>query len=736
MEDDRIVISSGPTLTPESVASRTFATGFRGYDQDQVRAFLKRVADELSMVAAREGELRESMQEALHRAAHPQLDVEALTTALGEHAARLLTNAREAAANIVAEAETRAARIMGEAESKIARVRAEADSLLARRSEEAERLTAGLRSAVEADVRAQRERARAEAESEVESARAQGREMIAEARALRERMLTDLARRRRAAEVQIEQLRLARQRLLEAYGVVRRTVDEATTELAAAEAEAQPALIAASGRVSPPPEVQADDDPLRPSASGATRTTDAGSAVSSDTPAKPRSGPGAGGGPSTNGGSGTADQRETARSGSAPAPAGPAGAQPARVATGSTSSVPGLASGPVSGPGQDNPAASAVAAAVSAARSLVSVAPPAEAAGPALHQPPRSDGADRSGSASAGALSAVPSPENDAPPEAPEAATGEAGSVLQVDELFARMRAAQSSAAAARTREADGEPPAAPSAAGSPARPDDAPSAEAEPPDGPTGATGRAGRAALTTAVTDESILSRRDEVLEPLCGDLVRQLKRVLQDEHNEVLDRLRQQRRAAADAVLPDAAAQRERFAAAARPLLAEAARLGAASAPGDGDEQPVPAREVDQWAAELAGDLVGPLRDRLEQALRDASSSTGEDDDDPAPVRQERPGGPVADRLSAGYRQWKSQQTEPVARHHAVRAYSGGAFMAMPEGQNLRWLLDDDGPCPDCDDNVLAGAQLKGQPFPTGQVHPPAHMGCRCLLAVAAP
>ncbi|MEA2247481.1 MAG: hypothetical protein QOH46_2010, partial [Solirubrobacteraceae bacterium] len=22
-------------------------------------------------------------------------------------------------------------------------------------------------------------------------------------------------------------------------------------------------------------------------------------------------------------------------------------------------------------------------------------------------------------------------------------------------------------------------------------------------------------------------------------------------------------------------------------------------------------------------------------------------------------------------------------------------------------------------------------KGEPFPTGQLHPPAHLGCRCLL-----
>ncbi|HZU80747.1 MAG TPA: hypothetical protein VE991_12590, partial [Acidimicrobiales bacterium] len=48
-------------------------------------------------------------------------------------------------------------------------------------------------------------------------------------------------------------------------------------------------------------------------------------------------------------------------------------------------------------------------------------------------------------------------------------------------------------------------------------------------------------------------------------------------------------------------------------------------------------------------------------------------------------------------------------------------------------LRWIVDDDGAeCPDCDDNALAGSVPSGDAFPTGHRHPPAHPGCRCLLA----
>ena len=52
------------------------------------------------------------------------------------------------------------------------------------------------------------------------------------------------------------------------------------------------------------------------------------------------------------------------------------------------------------------------------------------------------------------------------------------------------------------------------------------------------------------------------------------------------------------------------------------------------------------------------------------------------------------------------------------------------------SARWVVDDGGaPCPDCDDNALAGPVPHGSEFPTGDLHPPAHPGCRCLAAPAA-
>ena len=64
----------------------------------------------------------------------------------------------------------------------------------------------------------------------------------------------------------------------------------------------------------------------------------------------------------------------------------------------------------------------------------------------------------------------------------------------------------------------------------------------------------------------------------------------------------------------------------------------------------------------------------------------------------------------------------------------AYAFGAFSAAPV-EELVWVVDRaEGGCPDCDDNALAGPTPRGSAFPTGQVHPPAHAGCRCLVLPA--
>jgi len=218
--------------------------------------------------------------------------------------------------------------------------------------------------------------------------------------------------------------------------------------------------------------------------------------------------------------------------------------------------------------------------------------------------------------------------------------------------------------------------------------------------------------------VTTEHALEGRDDLLDNLEAGLTRALKRVLGDEQNEVLDGLRRLGPAAAG-VMPEAGAHAASYRDAAVPWLQQAARagIGFVSDPGSGSGAEKDHPSLDVQANGLARELVEPLRERLSRALEG-----GADADDPSVV---------AESLRATYRQWKVQQVEECARHHVVAAFSVGAFAATPDGAVLQWLVDDDGRCPDCDDNALAGPTAKGQPFPTGQSHPPAHPGCRCLL-----
>ena len=237
MANDQIVISSGQVITPESVVSADFTSAFRGYHPVEVKQFLQRVANEMAAAAEREVELRRALQDALARAAHPELDEATVTKILGEHAAKLLSSARDTAASITAEAQEKAQAVLRDVESRVARIRGEADGLMAKRVAEADATADSIREAAQAEARAV-----------IDQATRQGREMVNEARAVRERMLTDLARRRRSAQMQIEQLLAARDRLLEAYDVVRRTVEEATAELDAAEPEARVAAEAVGRR--------------------------------------------------------------------------------------------------------------------------------------------------------------------------------------------------------------------------------------------------------------------------------------------------------------------------------------------------------------------------------------------------------------------------------------------------------------------------------------------------------
>jgi hypothetical protein len=228
------------------------------------------------------------------------------------------------------------------------------------------------------------------------------------------------------------------------------------------------------------------------------------------------------------------------------------------------------------------------------------------------------------------------------------------------------------------------------------------------------------------------ALLEERDAALAPVEAALSKQLKRVLSDEQSGILDALRTAKS------LPDlvtlvgeAADQHERYAAVATDQLGRAWTAGVAfAARQDPDARQVPAgEEVDRAAAELAATMVDLLRTRLERCL--AEDSEAATSGDPTAELE------LADRVRACYREWRSQRLAEVVADAGITAFAAGQFAAFGSGCRLQWQVDPGGsPCPDAEDNALAGVVVKGTAFPTGHVCPPAHPGCRCLLMPALP
>jgi DivIVA domain-containing protein len=200
--------------SPAAVADANFPTSRRGFDQQQVRDFLRMVAAELARSQERERyleqEVRARRQEPQAAALPVELDDETVARLLGEETTRILQAARESSAATRAKAEEAADRLLRDAREEAQRMREDIETEVARRRKDSEN----------------------EAAAELESAKQQGREMVEEARAYREKALSELARRRDLARQQIDHLVHARERLVQAFERARLAAADVVAELA------------------------------------------------------------------------------------------------------------------------------------------------------------------------------------------------------------------------------------------------------------------------------------------------------------------------------------------------------------------------------------------------------------------------------------------------------------------------------------------------------------------------
>jgi hypothetical protein len=269
-----------------------------------------------------------------------------------------------------------------------------------------------------------------------------------------------------------------------------------------------------------------------------------------------------------------------------------------------------------------------------------------------------------------------------------------AAAAPSVDELFARIRAGTGAAGGSAA------PPSAAPAATSAAEPAEAGTAQTE-----------VVEAAPAEAVPgpDDELISRRDEALAPVIARLGRSIKRALGDDQNRLLDRLRNAPSLTVEELLGPEDEHSAAFVVAARSQLAEAFAVGTAFG-GAGAAAVVEGDAVEQSAEGLAHVVVTMLRRQMADR-----------------------GDELSDRVGAAFREWRGERVERLTGDYATQAFSAGV-MAAAGDDKVRWVVTSTSGCSDCEDNALAGAVSASEAFPTGHAHPPAHSGCRCLVAPA--
>jgi len=197
--------------SPTAVAGATFPSSRRGFDQNEVRDFLRMVSAEISRQQERITFLERELLNSQQAGSGPQIELneETITELLGEETARIVQAAREAAGKIKVRSEETATRLVREATDEAARVREDAELEAAR----------------------VRQDAASDAEAEILMAKQQGRDMVNEARAYRERVLADVARRRELAREQIEDLMHGRDRIFQVFDRARIATEDVLREL-------------------------------------------------------------------------------------------------------------------------------------------------------------------------------------------------------------------------------------------------------------------------------------------------------------------------------------------------------------------------------------------------------------------------------------------------------------------------------------------------------------------------
>ncbi len=621
--------------SPAAVGSAAFPTNRRGFDQAEVRDFLKMVAAEMARLQERERFLESEMRAMQTRglSAPGRLDEETVTTLLGEEAARVLTAARDASTQIRDRAEESATRLVKDAAEDAVRIRESAVL-------EAARI---------------REDSGADAESEIEMAKQQGRDMVNEAREYREKVLSELSRRRDAARSQIEQLLHGRDRLMNAFERARLASEDVIGGLTDAHDEPE-FIVDLSPTTGPVPIINSEHPSVK--------VFDREEVVVEDEPAEAV----------TN----------------------------VVIFDHETEAEVELIAEEVSVEVVDEIQIVDVLHPVHTPTDITPIVEDIVVVEPTETTQTNVVSLFGRGRRSVDMPEIEIEAEVEMPTEEAVVARAPKKDVVAVDDIFAKLRAGSTADVAAKATTASDvvkdEKPAEKTAA---------PKAE------------KKAKAKPAVPVVDPARFEERNEELSPVVVAMARKLKRVLADEQNSVLGHVRAKKTSLdIDAVLGTEAEHSARYAVAVAEDSMAAASAGAKSVKAAGGSS----RRVTQKA--IAAHAVSAITAGLVAGFReDARIAIGEAEGDRDVLL-----GLIRDV----YRTWKTERIDSHVDDIACSSYSHGAYLALEPGSRITWMAEPDtNCCSECEDNSLGGSVVRGDDFPTGHSHPPAHAGCRCLV-----
>jgi DivIVA domain-containing protein len=204
-----------------------------------------------------------------------------------------------------------------------------------------------------------------------------------------------------------------------------------------------------------------------------------------------------------------------------------------------------------------------------------------------------------------------------------------------------------------------------------------------------------------------------RDIALSRATPGFRRRLRRAVNDDQSDVLDRLRAGRGEIRPGELAAVDEQLRAYIEALRPVLVDMVSSGGELL----DSLAVPVQAVENLCHQLARHLVDTLRAPTIASIDEATSDDRE---------------AILDPIRAIYRDFSNAALPDLIDDALHEAFALGAYHAVDGGERLIWVPDPRlDPDPICEENSASPALAKGTSFPSGHARPLSMPGCRCLV-----